>query len=211
MEEADVVALRESILDLLMGHFAWRLLGPELVVEANALVRERFLQLDRTGVSPIRFADGAVLTGYDVAIDDERSSLGLTPRTAFCPSPRYLPALDTHDEKIALGFRGKFDLWVAKEETAPSTIIARYGDGADDYLSASPEILGLALVRRIGEPFPDALRRLVLLGLLVDDGAADRADVEGPRPAESAGSAKPRPPHGPMDRRRGLPWWPRRK
>jgi hypothetical protein len=210
MQEADVVALRESILDLLMARFAWRFLGPELVVEANELVRERFLYLDRSGVLPIEFADGAVLTGYEVAIDHERSSLGLTPCTNFRPSPRYPPIDVTGDQAIALGYRGKFDLWVARDETRPPNIIARYGEGADDYLSASPEILGLAIVRQIGEPFPEALRRLVLLGLLVDDdGGFDPAAPDARWPAPPA-AVEPRPPRAPIDWRRMFPWWPRK-
>jgi hypothetical protein len=210
MEEADVVALRESILDQLMAHFAWRFLGPELVMEANRLVRERFLEFDRAGVLPIRFGEGAVLTGYDVAIDHERSSLGLTPRTDFYPAPRYAPVGGPGEERIALGFSGRFDLWVVKEEPRPPNIIARYGEGADDYLSASPEILGLAIVRRIGEPFPEALRRLVLLGLLDDDGASGPADPYGAWSTPAAPAARARPRRSPIDWRRALPWWPRR-
>jgi hypothetical protein len=208
MEEADVVGLRESILDQLMTRVAWRFLGPELVGEANELVRERFSELDRAGALPIRFCDGAVLTGYDVAIDHERSSLGLTPRTEFFPSPRYPLIGAIGDQPIALGFSGKYDLWVARDEARPPNLIARYGEDADDYLSASPQILGLTIVRQIGEPFPEALRRLALLGLLVDDGGRDSIDPDGlctiPRAA-----ARPRTPDAPARRRRLFPWWPR--
>ncbi len=209
MEEADVVALREGILDLLMARVAWKFLSPELLVEANALVRERFLQLDRGGELPIRFAEGAILTGYDVAIDHERSSLGLTPRTAFFPAPRYPLIAPIGGQPIALGFSGKYDLWVARDEARPPNIIARYGEDADDYLSGSPQILGLAIVREIGEPFREALRRLVLLGLIDDDGASDAPDREGLGRASPA-AADRAPSRAPRRSRRLFPWWPRR-
>jgi hypothetical protein len=203
MEEADVVGLRESILDLLMVHFARRLLDPDLLVEANALVRDKFLQLDRDGILPIMFGEGAVLTGYDVEIDHERSSLGLTPRTRFFPTHRYRPSRTGDDRSIPLGFCGRFDLWVERDQERPPTIIARYGDDADHYLSANPEILGLAIVRQIGDPFPEALRRLVVLGLLDDDGASDTE-----HPCADPFQASRRP--DPLNWRRLFPWWPRR-
>jgi hypothetical protein len=210
MEGADVIELRERTLDLLMARFAGRLLDPELVAEANDFVRDRFVEFGRAGVLPFAFGDGAVLTGYDVAIDHERSSLGLTPRTEFLPSHRYRPVGTTSESRIALGFCGKFDLWVVKQEPRPPTIIARYGDGADDYLSANPEILGLAIVRQIGEPFPEALRRLVMLGLLVDEGALAQADPGGRRSSPEPRFSEPRPCSA-SPRRRGLfPWWPGR-
>jgi len=212
MGENDVVALRESILDLLMAHFAGQILGPDIVAEADQLVRDRFSQLDRAGVLPIIFGEGAALTGYDVAIDHERSSLGLTPRTEFYPSHRYRPVGTTSENRIALGISGKFDLWVVKEEPRPPTIIARYGDGADDYLSANPALLGLTLIRQIGEPFPEALDRLVRLGLLVDDGSLDAFDPDARWPRSPAKTPTQPPPRvAPPRRLRNFPWWPRRR
>jgi hypothetical protein len=211
MEAADVIELRESTLDLLMARFAGRPLDPDLVAEANAFVHDRFLQFGREGVLPILFGDGAILTGYDVAIDHERSSLGLSPRTDFYPSSRYQPVGKTPDDRIALGFCGRFDLWVVKQAPRPPVIIARYGDDEDDYLSANPEILGLAVVRRIGEPFPEALRRLVVLGLLADDGALapTRPEKRGPGKPVAADDGAALSSQLPR-RRRLFPWWPRR-
>ncbi len=210
MEKIDVVALREDLLDLLMARFTGRLLGPDLVAEADEFVRERFRGFDRAGALPILFGDGAALVGYDVAIDDERSSLGLTPRTEFFPSHRYRPVGTTSDNRIALGFCGNYDLWVVTQEPRPPTIVARYGDGDDDYLSANPEILGLEIVRQIGEPFPEALKRLVRLGLLADDGAHAPSGPRITQPSPST-TARERPPRFAPVRRRGMfPWWPRR-
>jgi hypothetical protein len=212
MEGMDVVELRESILDLLMARFSGRILDPDIVSEANQLVLDRFSQLDRAGALPITFGEGAVLTGYEVVIDHERSSLGLTPRTEFFPSHRYSPVGTTSENRIALGISGRFDLWVIKEEPRPPTIVARYGDGADDYLSANPALLGLNLIRQIGEPFPEALTRLIRLGLLVDDGTLDAFDPDASWPRSPTKTpAQPQPHGGPTRRLRKFSWWRRRR
>jgi hypothetical protein len=208
MEEEDVVRLRESVLDMLMVRFAKRLLDEEVVAEANGMVRERFSQLGKDGVLPVMFGDGAGLTGYDVAIDYDRSSLGLTPQTEFFPTHRYRFSGPPGDDRIALGFSGKFDLWVMREKVRPPTIIARYGAGGDEYLSANPGILGLEIVRKIGEPFPEALRRLVLLGLLDENGVSDPEDLTSD-PSDVFATAASRPTATTW--RKMTRWWSRQR
>lgn len=170
MSTAEMAEFHDGIAEALaplMGHR----ISPSLLDQGQCYVRHQFAQLEAAG-RILLIADG--LRVVDGFLRESRHDGGLVDvlfRTEFYPAPRY-PNID--GDYIALGFFEDYDLWLARQDPLPPTLIARYGSAAGHYFSTNPYLLSPEQLDRARVPWlQEALRRARQL-MLLDDPRWDR-------------------------------------
>jgi len=121
-----------------------------------------FRDWDAAG-EPVLLADGFRVTGGQISLSGNNATMAW--RTDFYPWARY-QAPKPRECYAALGYYDEFDLYIGFQPPLPPTLIARFGNGPDQYLSANPYLLSAEDFALTGSHFVEAKRRADLLALL---------------------------------------------
>jgi hypothetical protein len=126
----------------------------------SQVVREFFYDLESAGAI-LLIADGLRIIGGNVSGPDASRRAYVQFETVFFPGPRYQQDGDI----VALGFFERYDLWFARQEPLPPTLIARFGNGSA-YYSTNPYLLSVDQITASGPWAIEALKRAQHLKLI---------------------------------------------
>lgn len=93
-------------------------------------------------------------------VDFNKNNVEVRWNAEFFPSPRF----SRHNGDCQpLGFFGKFDLYAGVQNPLSPILIARYGNGSEDYETFGPSLMGTHNVHQYGVHFVEALRRALFV------------------------------------------------
>lgn len=132
----------------------------------NAVIAQYFREIEHDGGVPMIFDGLRIVGGEVIAVNIVRQA-SIAMIYEFWPSPRF----GKPQAKIyyPMGFFEEFDLWFVRQATLPSTMIARYGNEAYQYLSANPFLLDQQQLVDVGAWAVEAKRRAKILGLVIEN------------------------------------------